>query len=195
MPDYASTLSDLQNRYEDFRRDLRLRESWGDDYRNIRIGRNQMTVLEFERTMLNAQQRAIDAAFDEGRELIARGKIPVERGYAQTLGVFIDDRVRDALRVTANAIGVSESQDSTRLAVNRRISNITDNLYGLPDLRLGANIYSDTTLASKDPNTRQVRIWDYINRGHYLILRPSGWGGPYALPRDQVMPYNPNRRR
>ena len=195
VPDYASTLSDLQNRYEDFRRDLRLRESWGDDYRNIRIGRNQMTVLEFERTMLNAQQRAIDAAFDEGRELIARGKIPVERGYAQTLGVFIDDRVRDALRVTANAIGVSESQDSTRLAVNRRISNITDNLYGLPDLRLGANIYSDTTLASKDPNTRQVRIWDYINRGHYLILRPSGWGGPYALPRDQVMPYNPNRRR
>ena len=195
VTDYASTLSDLQTRYEDFRRDLRLRESWGDDYRNIRIGRNQMTVLEFERTMLNAQQRAIDAAFDEGRELIARGKIPVERGYAQTLGVFIDDRVRDALRVTANAIGVSESQDSTRLAVNRRISNITDNLYGLPDLRLGANIYSDTTLASKDPNTRQVRIWDYINRGHYLILRPSGWGGPYALPRDQVMPYNPNRRR
>ena len=27
VPDYASTLSDLQNRYEDFRRDLRLRES------------------------------------------------------------------------------------------------------------------------------------------------------------------------
>ena len=195
VTDYASTLSDLQTRYEDFRRDLRLRESWGDDYRNIRVGRNQMTVVEFESTMLNAQQRAVDAAFDRGRELIAQGKLPVERGYAQTLGVFIDDQVREVLRGTANAIGVNESQDSTRLAVNRRISNMVDDLYGLPDLRLGANIYADTTLARKDPTTRQIRTWDYINRGHYLILRPSSWGGSYALPRDQVTPYNPNRRR
>ena len=78
VTDYSSTLSDLQTRYEDFRRDQRLRDTWGDDYQNIRIGRQGMTVLEFERTMLNAQQRALDAAFVRGRELMAAGKLPIE---------------------------------------------------------------------------------------------------------------------
>ena len=195
VTDYSSTLSDLQTRYEDFRRDQRLRDTWGDDYQNIRIGRQGMTVLEFERTMLNAQQRAMDAAFVRGRELMAAGKLPIELGYTQTLGTYIDQQVRDVLRSTAQSMGINENSDSTRLAVNRRISSMVDGTYGLPDLRIGGNIYADTTLARKNPNTPQIRLWDYINRGHYLIMRPTAWGGPYALPRNQIRPYAPNQRR
>lgn len=71
VTDYEATLNDLQRRYEDFRRDRRLRDSWGDDYKNIRIGRQRMTVQEFERVMFDVQQRTIDTAFERGKMLLA----------------------------------------------------------------------------------------------------------------------------
>jgi hypothetical protein len=42
--DYEGTLEQLRTVYEGHVRDQRLRETWGDDYPNVRLGKSRMTV-------------------------------------------------------------------------------------------------------------------------------------------------------
>jgi hypothetical protein len=45
--DYAGTVEQLRTVYEGHVRDQRLRETWGDDHPNVRLGKSRMTVTEF----------------------------------------------------------------------------------------------------------------------------------------------------
>ncbi len=58
--------------------------------------------------------------------------------------------------------------------------------YGIPDSRLGANVYADTTLARKSADTPQIMKWNDIRPGNLLIIRPTQLGGAYAIPRIAI---------
>lgn len=194
VKDYGATIDDLQTRYEGFVRDSRLRQTWGDDYPSVRIGKSQMTVQEFEKRALDLQQNAADRAYEKGKELIARGEIPVKEGdYARALGSYIDERVRLDLRFFARAEGINDSMTSSIWGVNRSIRSDLVDGRGIPDNRLGYNLLADTSLAPKDGNTEQLRRWGAIRPGaNYIIIRPSNMpgGGAYVIPHTTIQPYN-----
>ncbi|WP_420998321.1 hypothetical protein ACKI2N_031945 [Cupriavidus sp. 30B13] len=197
--DYGATTENLQRVYEDFVRDQRLRETWGDDYQSLRIGKSQMTPMEFEKKVLDIHQRATDAAYTQGVDLIAKGELEVKPGeYAKELGNFIDKQVRDGLRGFAKVEGLSDSAASNIWAVNRRLKSEIMPGWGIPDSRLGYNMYADTTLAMKGPYTEQIQKWNSLRPGYTIIIRPSALPGPiegtrgsYVIPRPAIPSYVP----
>ncbi|WP_217907534.1 DUF4214 domain-containing protein [Massilia sp. BJB1822] len=190
--DFRGTAERLGNVYESHVRDQRLRETWGDDYESIRVGKSKMTVLEFEKRVLDVHLQATNRAYGKGVDLIANGELAVKDGqYARTLGSFIDDQVRLRLRDMAKAEGINDSSISNIWAINRRIKNDLVEGYGIPDGRIGFNIFHDTTLARKDGYTPQLSKWNAIRPGNFLIIRPTELGGPYVVPRQSIQPYVP----
>ncbi|MCH7344480.1 hypothetical protein LZ017_13940 [Pelomonas sp. CA6] len=188
--DYGATANRLQGAYESYVRDQRLRETWGDDYQTVRIGKSQMTVMEFEKRVLDIHQSATDRAYAVGVDLIARKEIDVQPGqYAKELGNFIDKEVRFDLRGFARAEGINDSSMSNVWAINRRIKNEFE--IGIPDNRLGYNLYADTTLARKNAYTPQIMKWNEIRPGNFLIIRPTEMGGSYAIPRGAIPQFKP----
>ena len=101
-----------------------------------------------------------------------------------TLGNFMDKQVRDQLRSMARIEGINDSSMSNLWAINRRIRNEYD--IGIPDNRLGLNLYADTTLARKNAYTPQIMKWNDIRSGNFLIIRPTDLGGPYVIPRASI---------
>jgi LysM repeat protein len=183
--DYTATLDDLQKVYENHVRDTRLRETWGNDYRDIRLGKSGMTVIEFEKKVLDIHMSSVDKAYTAGVDAIAKGELEVKPGdYARALGSFIDDQVRIELRGFARAEGISENRFSNLWAINRRIQSEFVLGWGVPDNRLGLNLYADTTLAWKSAETPQLTKWNNIRPGSFVMLRPSSLGGPYVIPRQ-----------
>ncbi|MGQ0709534.1 MAG: hypothetical protein ACT4NV_07255, partial [Rhodoferax sp.] len=194
--DYGATVDDLQTKYEGFVRDNRLKETWGENYQNLRLGKSQMTVLEFEKRVLDVQQKATDRAYANGVEAIARGDIAVKEGdYARTLGNYIDRQVRTELRFLAKGEGINDSMTSNLWGVNRSIRSDLTEGRGIPDNRLGYNLFADTTLAPKSGNTEQIMKWNAIRPdANYLIIRPSNMpgGGSYVIPRAAIQPFMPS---
>ena len=184
---YGATVDDLQSRYEGFVRDGRMRETWGDDYQNVRIGRSQMTPLEFEKRVLDVQQQATSKYYDKGVELIARKELPINGDYARTLGNYIDGNVRFELRGLARAEGINDSMTSNIWGVNRSIRSDLVEGRGIPDNRLGYNLFADTTLAYKSGSTEQIMKWNAIRPdSNYLMIRPMQLGGSYVIPRTAI---------
>jgi hypothetical protein len=180
--DYQSTVERLQGAYENHVRDQRLRAAWGDDYANLRIGRSQMTVVDFEKKVLDLQQRATDAAYKEAVAKIASGELPLKNNdFALTAGAYVDTQVRAQLRFMGRAEGLPDSSSSVLWAVNRRITD--GQQIGIPDNRLGSNIYADTSLTRKQPGSEQLQRWNDIRSGTFLIVRPTELGGSYAIPK------------
>jgi hypothetical protein len=183
--DYQSTVDRLQGAYENHVRDQRLRAAWGDDYANLRIGRSKMTVLEFEKNVLDLQQRATDAAYAEAVAKIASGELKLKSNdFALTAGTYVDTQVRAQLRFMGRAEGLPDSSASILWAVNRRITD--GQQIGIPDNRLGTNIFADTSLSRKQPGTEQLQRWNAIRSGSFLIMRPTELGGSYAIPKVQI---------
>ncbi|MYM32227.1 hypothetical protein GTP58_28220 [Duganella sp. CY15W] len=190
--DFKGTAEHLGNVYEGYVRDQRLRETWGDGYESIRVGKSQMTVLEFEKKVLDVHLQATDRAYAKGVDLIASGELAVKDGqYARTLGSFVDDQVRLRLRDMAKAEDINNSSMSNIWAINRRIKNDIVDGYGISDGRIGFNIFHDTTLARKDGYTPQLSKWNTIRPGNFLIIRSTELGGPYVVPRQSIQPYAP----
>jgi hypothetical protein len=189
--DYGATVEDLQSRYEGFVRDNRLRATYGDDYQNLRIGKSQMSVLEFERRVLDLQQQATDRYYVKGVELIAKGDLQINGDYARTLGAYMDQQVRTELRFLAKAEGINDSMASNLWAVNRSIRSDLVEGRGIPDNRLGHNLFADTTLARKNGYTEQIMKWNTIRpEANYLMVRPNQLGGSYVIPRTSIQPFN-----
>ncbi|MFC0259311.1 hypothetical protein [Achromobacter marplatensis] len=199
--DYVATAENLRQAYEGFVRDNRLKEMWGNNYASLRIGKSQMTPLEFEKRVLDIQQRSVDGSYERGTELLASGELrakPNERSLK--LGIFIDDRVRAALRNFAKSEGLVDNSASMIWAVNRRLKDDSSSVYGIPDNRIGASLYSDTTVALKGAYSPQIQNWYSIRPGNILIIRPSVMPGPvsgstgsYAVPRPALESYRPIR--
>lgn len=182
--DYQATAQRLQSDYNAFLQDRRLRATWGENYRDIRIGNQNMTVQEFERHIFNFQQRVVNTAYLTALELQSRGDLshPFGGDTNAAIGSHIDGAMRSALRAEFARLGISENQQSQIAAVNRRLVSPDSDRYGIPDLRLGRNLYQDTTIAFKNPRTQQIRMWHSINEGNYMIIRPDALGGSYAIP-------------
>ncbi|OFA06690.1 DUF4214 domain-containing protein [Duganella sp. HH101] len=190
--DFKGTAERLGNVYEGHVRDQRLRETWGDDYESFRVGKSKMTVLEFEKKVLDVHLQATDVAYTTGVDLIANGKLTVKDGqYARTLGNYIDESVRNELRGFAKVEDINDGPMSNIWAINRRIKSDSVAGYGIPDGRIGFNIFHDTTLARKDGYTSQLSKWNAIRPGNFLIIRPTELGGPYVVPRQSIQPYVP----
>lgn len=195
--DYGATVDDLKNRYEGFVRDNRLRETWGDGYQTLTLAKSKMTVMEFEKRVLDMQQQATDRAYAKGVEAIARGELTVKDGdYARVLGSYVDLRVRNDLRGFAKSEGINDSMASNLWGVNRSIRSDLAEGRGIPDNRLGYNLFADTTLARKNGYTEQIMKWNAIRPdANYLVIRPTNMpgGGSYAIPRTAIQPFNPAR--
>ncbi len=188
--DYAGTLNKLANQYLDHMQDHRLREVWGDNYKDIRIGKSQMGVLEFEKWVLDAQQKAVDRAYTQGIEAIRRGDIKVENGqYALVVGNYVDRHQKLELRAMARAEGINDSGPSKIWGINRRIKIETPANHAIPDSRIGYNLYSDATLSRKTAESVQIQRWNAIRPGHTIIIRPTQIGGSYIIPRAQIPEY------
>jgi hypothetical protein len=189
VKDYGATVNQLQGAYENHIRDQRLRETWGDDYQSVRLGKSRMSATDFEKKVLDIHLGATDRAYAAGVEAIAKGELPVKDGeYAKTLGNYIDKQVRDVLRGFARTEGISDNPMSKLWAINRQIKS--EFLIGIPDSRLGFNLFADTTLARKNANTEQIIKWNEIRPGsNFMIIRPSQLGGPYVIPRDTIPRY------
>ena len=159
MRDYQATAQRLQSDYNAFLQDRRLRATWGENYRNIRIGNQNMTVQEFERHMINLQYQAVNDAYQEALELESQGKLrrPHEISLNMAIGRHVDRLSRQILRNALTHLGINESQSSQIAAINRYLTSPDSDRYGIPDARLGENFYLDSTLAFKNPNTRQIR--------------------------------------
>ena len=67
--------------------------------------------------------------------------------YARELGNLSDGQVRKALRDFARAEGINDSSVSNVWVINRRIRNEFN--MGVPDSRLGLNLYADTSLVRR----------------------------------------------
>jgi hypothetical protein len=186
-PDYGATIDKLSKAYEGFVQDKRLRDNWGPNYENLRLGNSKMTVLEFETRTLRIQQQATNEAYERGVKAIATGQLPLKNGdYALTLGSYIDVQVRIQLRDFGKFEGLPDSGSSVVFAVNRIIRN--GGSIGFPDLRVGAGLLSDVSLARKDGTTEQLRRWNAIVPNDTVIIRPAKLGGAYVVPRDTIQP-------
>jgi hypothetical protein len=173
VTDYQATAKALAESYESRVRDQRLRETWGDDYQSLRLGKSGYTPQQFEEKSLNLQQSVMDDAVRDGLRMLASGDMKLRNGSIMlTLGSYADAQIRDALRDFYRSEGLSESYVSSHVAVNRKISNGL--LSGIPDLRLGSNLLSDSTLANKSAETEQIRRWLGIKPNAYtVVVRPS----------------------
>ncbi len=190
--DFQATADNLGRTYEDHVRDQRLRETWGDDYQNVRIGKSQMTVLEFEKKVLDVHLQATDRAYAKAVDMVANGELEVPDGqFARTVGNEIDKLVRFELRGLAAAEGINDSSTSNIWAINRRIKSDFVESYGIPDGRVGSNIYHEPKLARKTGSPPQISKWNAIREGNFLIIRPTELGGPYVIPRATIQPYVP----
>ena len=184
--DYGRTVEDLHDRYERFVEDRRLRETWGDNYAERRIGKSGFTVQQFERKILAVQQDAVDRGYEEGRKLIAAGEISFKPGQeALALGNYADNYARFTIQRFGDAEGVSNAD----LAVNRRRYNPDGKTYGIPDQRTGANLLMDTTIENKTHTKRQLRNWAN-NPSLFVMVRPTQMGGAYVIPSHLVKPLN-----
>ena len=191
--DYGATADKLASAYENHLRDQRLRSNWGEDYASIRVGRSQMTVQQFEQRVLDIQQKAANAAYERGKLAIARGELPIKNNdYILTLGSYVDQQVRFELRRFGASEGLPDSSASAVFAVNRRIT--ANGMTGIPDLRIGHRLLSDTTLAPKSGTSEQLRRWNEIRPNDTLIIRPDALGGSYVVPRSTIRPVNPPGR-
>lgn len=102
------------------------------------------------------------------------------------LGNYVDKQVRRDMRNFARSEGLSESGQSTLFAVNRYLKEVEAPFRGQPDIRIGRNLYSDTTLALKHGGTEQIMRWQQIRAGNYMIIRPSALGGSYVIPPSSI---------
>lgn len=194
--DYGRTIEQLQQRYLAHSEDMRLTSTWGADYRTLRIGKSGMTVQQFEDRVIRIQQQAVDGAYERGLDRMAKGWLPVKPGQNErmVLGNYVDVQVRKGLRYFAWTEGLSDSGSSNLFAVNRRLREPNDPLYGIPDVRLGRNLYFDTTLALKNGNTEQLMRWNGIRQGNFIIVRPTQLGGSYAVSPSSIRTPTPNMR-
>ncbi len=192
---YGATADDLQTKYEGFVRDNRLKATWGDDYQKLRLGKSKMTVQEFEKRVLDIQQQAVDKYYKKGLEAMAKGELPYKEGERmRVLGAFMDDGVRGQLRGFAAAEGINDSMASNLWGVNRNIRSDLVKGVGIPDNRLGSNLFADTTLARKSPFTEQIMKWNALRpNANYLMIRPTNMGGSYVIPSHTIQPYSPPR--
>lgn len=186
--DYQATAQRLQSDYNAFLQDRRLRATWGENYRDIRIGNQNMTPMQFERWVSNLQQRTVNEAYEEALDLASRNQLIRSHGVSlnTAIGNYIDGAVRSRLREEFSNMGINENQQSRIAAVNRHLITPDSDKYGIPDLRLGNNLYLDSTLAFKSPNTLQIRRWHSIREGYYMIIRPDALGGSYAIPARNI---------
>lgn len=194
VKDYSATAQKLQSSYQDFLTDRRYTETWGSNWRDLRIGRSQMTVAEFETTVLRLQQRATNGAYERGKLAIATGELPLRGSYVLTLGNFIDGQVRRDLRRFGQLEGLPDSSASNVFAVNRAVRG--NDLMGVPDLRLGTNRISDVSLAAKNGDYEQLQRWNTIRTNDTIIVRPESMpgGGSYVVPRSSIGPAVQPRR-
>jgi ribosome-binding protein aMBF1 (putative translation factor) len=192
--DYRGTLENLNRSYEDFVRDRRLTANWGENYQALRIGNSKLTVQEFESRTLSIQQQSANEAYDRGKLLIATGQLRLRNDdYVLTLGAYVDDQVRRDLRLFGKDEGLVDSRASSIFAVNRYIQS--NGIVGIPDLRLGAALLSDVTLANKTGYTEQLRRWNVIIPNDTVIVRPVQVGGSYVIQRSTFLPiFNGGRR-
>ncbi len=183
--DYGATMDRLQSLYNDHLTNQRLTQTWGENWRDVRNGRSQMTPVEFERQVLQVQQQAANDAYARGVQLLATQQLSLKNGdYALTLGAYVDEQVRLELRTFGSAQGLPDSSASNVFAVNRQMRG--QSLVGIPDLRLGYNLLSDVSLARKDSNTAQLQRWNLIRPNDTIIIRPDQLGGAYVVPRATI---------
>jgi hypothetical protein len=184
--DYAGTLDSLERAYTNHLENARYTSQYGDNWKDIRIGRSNMTVQEFEQQVFQRTQASVDDAYARGRQQMSDGSLKIEYNENYTLGRYIDEQTRREMRNFAFAEGISDSQGSQLMAVNRRITG-ADGRYGIPDLRLGNNLLVDYTLANKDQYTRQIRSWaNILPLTGVLIIRPTERGGSYVIPPSAI---------
>lgn len=89
--------------------------------------------------------------------------------------------MRAQLRFMGRAEGLPDSSSSVLWAVNRRITD--GQQIGIPDHRIGTNLYADTSLTRKQPDSEQLQRWNRRRSGSFLIIRPTELGGSYAIPK------------
>lgn len=130
------------------------------------------------------QQRITNESYEQALELESQHQLERKPGISLNvaIGNYIDGAVRSALRRELRNMGINEHPHSQIAAVNRRLTSPETSQYGIPDMRLGRNLYMDTTIAFKNPLTPQLRVWHSIYEGHYMIIRPEALGGSYAVP-------------
>ncbi|WP_336928352.1 LysM peptidoglycan-binding domain-containing protein, partial [Acinetobacter oleivorans] len=198
--DYSRSIDKLLGQYEAVIEHNRLVQTWGEDYKEIRIGKSQMTVKEFEKKVYTIQQQAANKAYDvamkEVAPLFTKESLalqPQKTEFATKIGQEIDIRVRDTLKNFAKSQGISENNKSYIWGVNRRLKDPITPGYGIPDNRVGMNLYLDTTIAWKTHATPQLQKWNQIRPGIMIIVRPTQIGGSYGIPNINFQaPITPN---
>lgn len=185
--DYGATADKLNEVYQNHLRNQRMTETWGENWRDIHIGRSQMTALEFEAKTFKVQQQAADDAYQRGLGLLATGELKVGPiGVMQTLGTYVDWQVRERLRYFGTTEGIPDSSASNVFAVNRVIRG--QGLVGIPDLRVGSNLILALSLAPKDGSYEQLQRWRTAMANTTVIVRPSTMpgGGAYVVRRAAI---------
>ena len=145
--DYQATAQRLQSDYNAFLQDRRLRATWGENYRNIRIGNQNMTVQEFERHMINLQYQAVNDAYQEALELESQGNLrrPHEISLNMAIGRHVDRSSRQILRDALNSLDINESQSSQIAAINRYITSPDSDRYAFL-MRVWEKTFTSTAL-------------------------------------------------
>ncbi|HFG6921063.1 TPA: LysM peptidoglycan-binding domain-containing protein, partial [Acinetobacter baumannii] len=187
--DYGRSIDKLLGQYEAVIEHNRLVQTWGEDYKEIRIGKSQMTVKEFEKRVYTIQQQATDKAYDLAMKEVAplfakelMAQQPQKTNFPTRIGQEIDKLVRRDLRFFAKSEGISENSKSYIWGVNRRLKDPMTKQFGIPDNRVGMNLYLDTTIALKSHATPQLQKWNQIRPGIMIIVRPTQIGGSYGVP-------------
>jgi hypothetical protein len=187
--DYERSIDKLLGQYETIIENKRLVQTWGENYKDIRIGKSQMTVKEFENKVYTIQQTATDKAYEAamkeyaplfGKEFMSQQVQTTN--FATKIGQEVDSRVRRDLREFAKIEGILENNKSSIWAVNRRLKDTVTKEYGIPDNRVGLNLYLDTTIALKSQATPQLQRWNQIRSGNMIVVRPTQIGGSYGIP-------------
>ena len=134
---------------------------------------------------LHVIQRSVDAAYSEGLQLLAAGKLKIRLSGREALGNFIDRRVARDLRQTYQIQQIVVTPQSTVRVFGREYNTTeSDRTYRVPDARVGKVAY-DWTLSPKTAKTPQVRGFfeSDFRPDHVVIVRPRalGSGNTYVL--------------
>jgi hypothetical protein len=146
-------------------------------------------IRPLQRETLRFLQKAVDKFYAKGVDEYEAGRLKTSLSREEAIGNFIDPRVRQSLKDTFNAYGVTYGAGA-EITINNRDYDTSGSkkTYKVPDARLG-DVSFDWTLTMKMPFDRQIRGFFNADSQPWIvvIVRPADWGSTYLIRRPETL--------
>ncbi|POZ60323.1 hypothetical protein C2I19_19520 [Chromobacterium alticapitis] len=186
VPDTGETLRANSEKLNRLLTERRYAESYGPDWRDLRISKLGWTVPEYERQVVTKYQSLVESGYKEALFSWDNGELS-GLNKNQAIGSSMDGYARVGLKEWAKINEISEGRLSSLLQVNRRQYYLDGSRnYSIPNVVVGrGSLILDASMTDKTfTGTPQVR--NFLENsphmyGRSFIVQPMAIGGSYEV--------------